>query len=85
MSLGAPSHCGCSQTIARAINYAFERGSLLIAASGNDSDKQRISYPASSPRVMSVGASDHNDQEAPFSNRNSYLDIVAPGKDIYSL
>jgi subtilisin family serine protease len=34
---------------------------------------------------MSVGASDHNDQEAPFSNRNSYLDIVAPGKDIYSL
>ncbi|MBO9323842.1 MAG: peptidase S8 [Roseiflexus sp.] len=85
MSLGAPSHCGCSQTIARAINYAFDRGSLLIAASGNDRDKQRISYPASSPRVMSVGASDHNDQEAPFSNRNSYLDIVAPGKDIYSL
>ena len=85
MSLGAPSHCGCSQTIARAINYAFDRGSLLIAASGNDRDKQRISYPASSPRVMSVGASDHNDQEAPFSNRNSYLDIIAPGKDIYSL
>jgi Subtilisin-like serine proteases len=85
MSLGVPSKCGCSQTIARAINYAFERGSLLIAASGNDGDKQRISYPASSPRVMSVGASDHNDQEASFSNRNSYLDIVAPGKDIYSL
>jgi len=85
MSLGTPSKCGCSQTIARAINYAFDRGSLLIAASGNDGDKQRISYPASSPRVMSVGASDHNDQEASFSNRNSYLDIVAPGKDIYSL
>ena len=34
---------------------------------------------------MSVGASDHRDQEADFSNRNSYLDIVASGKDIYSL
>jgi hypothetical protein len=85
MSLGAPSDCGCSETIARAINYAFDRGSLLIAASGNDGDKQRISYPASSTRVMSVGASDHLDREADFSNRGSYLDIVAPGKDIYSL
>jgi thermitase len=85
MSLGFPSDCGCSETIARAINYAFDRGSLLIAASGNDGDKQRISYPASSTRVMSVGASDHLDQEADFSNRGSYLDIVAPGEDIYSL
>lgn len=85
MSLGMPSNCGCSQTLARAINYAFESGSLLIAASGNDSDKQRTSYPASSPRVMAVGASDKYDREANFSNRDSYLDIVAPGKDIYSL
>lgn len=85
MSLGMPSNCGCSQTIARVINYAFESGSLLIAASGNDSDKQRTSYPASSPRVMAVGASDKYDREASFSNRDSYLDIVAPGKDIYSL
>lgn len=34
---------------------------------------------------MAVGASDHNDREADFSNRDSYLDLVAPGKDIYSL
>jgi thermitase len=85
MSLGFQAKCGCSQTVARTINYAYDNGSILIAASGNDSDKQQISYPASSPRVMAVGASDHNDQEADFSNRDSYLDIVAPGKDIYSL
>lgn len=35
--------------------------------------------------MLSVGATDHNDQEADFSNRNSYLDILAPGVDIYSL
>lgn len=85
MSLGARSNCGCSKTIARAINYAFERGSLLIAASGNDSDKSRISYPAASPRVMSVGASDHHDREASFSNRSTALDILAPGVDVVSL
>lgn len=85
MSLGYASNCGCSQTVARVINYAFERGSLLIAASGNDSDKTRLSYPAASPRVMSVGASDHRDQEADFSNRSQALDIMAPGKDVYSL
>lgn len=85
MSLGYASDCGCSQTVATTINYAFECGSLLIAASGNDYDKGRLSYPASSPRVLSVGASDHNDQETDFSNRNSYLDILAPGKDVYSL
>ncbi|MBC7262027.1 MAG: peptidase S8, partial [Chloroflexi bacterium] len=85
MSLGYESDCGCSQTIARVINYAFEHGSLLIAASGNDYDKNRTSYPASSPRVMAVGATDHNDSETDFSNHDSYLDILAPGKDIYSL
>jgi len=85
LSLGYASKCGCSQTVARAINYAFERGSLLVAASGNDYDKTRLSYPAASPRVMSVGASDHRDQEADFSNRSQALDIMAPGKDVYSL
>ena len=85
MSLGFPSECGCSQTVAGAINYAYEKGVFLVAASGNDSDKGRTSYPASSPRVMAVGASDLNDHEADFSNRDSYLDIMAPGVDIYGL
>jgi subtilisin family serine protease len=85
MSLGYPPNCGCSHTVALAVNYAFERGSLLIAASGNDSDKTHLSYPAASPRVLSVGASDHLDQEADFSNRSQALDILAPGKDIYGL
>ncbi|MCS6774463.1 MAG: S8 family peptidase [Anaerolineae bacterium] len=85
MSLGYKSSCGCSKTVAQAINYAFERGSLLIAASGNDEDKQRMSYPASSPRVMSVGATDHRDREAYFSNRSSQLDIYAPGVSVRSL
>ncbi|MFW5943085.1 MAG: S8 family serine peptidase [Chloroflexota bacterium] len=85
MSLGFTAGCGCSQTVATAINYAFDRGSLLVAASGNDSNKGVLSYPAASPRVMSVGSSNHNDQESDFSNFSAELDIMAPGEDIYSL
>jgi subtilisin family serine protease len=85
MSLGYPAECGCSRTVALTINYAYESGSLLIAASGNEYIKSMLSYPAASPRVLSVGASDHKDLEADFSNRSPALDIMAPGKDIYSL
>lgn len=85
MSLGFPSDCGCSRTVANVINYAYDKGALLIAAAGNDGDKARTSYPASSPRVIAVGASDHNDEEADFSNHGSDLTIIAPGVDIYSL
>lgn len=85
MSLGYKSSCGCSKTVASAINYAFGKGSLLIAASGNDSDKQRLSYPASSSRVVAVGATDHKDVEATFSNRSPAIDIFAPGVNIRSL
>lgn len=85
MSLGYEAGCGCSKTIARAINYAWDRGAILIAASGNDSNKSEISYPASSSRVLAVGATDHRDREASFSNRAPDLDILAPGDEIYSL
>jgi len=83
MSLGMHPNCGCSETMARAINYAWDKGSLLIAAAGNDS-QDRTSYPSSSPRVMSVGASDHNDALASFSNHGGDMDIVAPGIFILS-
>lgn len=85
MSLGYPSDCGCSETVARTINYAYEAGAFLVAASGNDGDKERLSYPAASPRVFSVGASDYRDEEADYSNRAFELNIVAPGTDILSL
>ena len=85
MSLGMAPNCGCSKTLAKSINYAYEKGSLLIAASGNDGVKDGISYPASSPRVLAVGATDAKDVEADFSNRNKKLNIVAPGVEIYGL
>ena len=71
--------------MARAINYAWNKGSLLIAASGNNANKRLISYPASSSRVLAVGASDDRDQEAVFSNRSEAVVLLAPGHGILGL
>lgn len=83
MSLGISPDCGCSKTIAQAINYAFEKGTLIISAAGNDG-KKKLSYPSSSSRSMSIGASDRNDKRASFSNYGKALDLLAPGVKIVS-
>jgi subtilisin family serine protease len=81
MSLGMDPNCGCSETLANAINYAYERGMFMIAAAGNDGI-DKIGYPASSSRVMAIGATHVSGNRAYFSNYGDGLDIVAPGQDI---
>ncbi|MEX2143290.1 MAG: S8 family serine peptidase, partial [Anaerolineales bacterium] len=83
LSLGMSHSCGCSKTLAKALNYAFERGSLIIAAAGNDY-VSGLAYPASSSRVMAIGASNKNDKRANFSSYGPGLDILAPGQSILS-
>jgi hypothetical protein len=83
LSLGMDPNCGCSETLANAINYAYERGMFMIAAAGNDGIN-KISYPASSSRVMAIGATNRSGERAYFSNYGGDLDIVAPGQNILS-
>lgn len=66
-----------------ATDYAWNKGSLLVAASGNDGNPQ-IEYPANYTTVIAVGATDSNDQRASFSNYGTNLELVAPGVDINS-
>jgi subtilisin family serine protease len=81
MSLGGSD---CSQTIADAVNYAyFDKGLVIVAAAGNDGGGS-ISYPAKLAPVIAVGATDHNDHKASFSNFGDELDVVAPGVTIFS-
>jgi len=80
MSLGGPL---CSQTVADAVNYAyFDGGVVIVAAAGNNGGS--ISYPAKHDPVLAVGATDHNDHRAYFSNFGDELDVVAPGVTIFS-
>ena len=80
---------GYSQALADAIGVADSRGSLFVAAAGNNfSDNDaNPTYPSSYdlPNVISVAATDNRDQPAWFSNRGlRSVDLSAPGVDIYS-
>lgn len=60
-----------------------DRDILIIAAAGNDGNSQ-YGYPASYPSVISVGATDVNDEIASFSQYNNQVDISAPGVNVIS-
>ncbi len=80
MSLGGSQ---ASFTERRAMKALYEQGVLLVAAAGNDGTTS-YSYPASYSSVMSVAATDSNNQHANFSQRNSQVEISAPGEAILS-
>ena len=69
--------------VEQAIDKAVSEGSLVVAASGNDGDiGNTLSYPASLPHVLTVGASGRDGHVAPFSSRSRFVDLVAPGQDM---
>ncbi len=63
------------------IEYANNRGIVLVAAAGNNGWDDKIMYPAAFSEVIAVGASADNIL-ADYSNYSSDLDILAPGGDI---
>jgi subtilisin family serine protease len=69
----------------RAIDYAYEHEVLVVVAAGNSGVDTANFGPAASPHVLTVGATDVNDQHADFSNWGASVDIVAPGIDVLSL
>ncbi len=72
-----------SQIIADACQYAYEKGTILIAAAGNKPEPG-IAYPARLSTTISVGAVNGNLGIAGFSSYGPHLDIVAPGVSILS-
>jgi parallel beta-helix repeat protein len=80
---------GFSQTTYDAIEYANAQDCIFVAAAGNEgSDNDLVPiYPAGYdlPNVVSVAATDEDDQLASFSNYGaSSVDLAAPGVDIVS-
>ncbi len=77
MSLGGPTD---DPTLASAIQYAYNKGVLLIAACGNDS-ATNCSFPAAYPEVMAVSSIDYGYNLASYSNSGPEVEITAPGGD----
>lgn len=80
LSLGGTAN---SQLLEEAVNYAINRGAVVVAAAGN-SNSNSYFYPAAYNHVVSVAATDQNDERANFSNWGSWVDMAAPGVSIYS-
>ncbi len=74
-----------SETIAEAIDYAYNMGAVIVAAAGNSETDARNFYPAALWDVITVAATDPSDNLAGFSNFGSKIDVAAPGVDILSL
>ena len=72
-----------SFVIRDAIDYAYARGVLLVAAAGNDRAQDTI-YPAGYRKVIAVAATDQNKQRFYQSNFGASIDIGAPGNVILS-
>ncbi len=80
LSLGSSS----SDTYLRqAVQYAISKGSVVVAASGNDGC-DCVSYPARYEEVFAVGASNQSDVPTSFSSYGSSLDVLAPGISMIS-
>jgi len=60
------------------IDYATNKGALVVAAAGNE-HVNKVDYPAAYPKVLSVGATTERDCLADYSNWGTGLDLVAPG------
>lgn len=72
-----------SQTVADAIDYAWNQGVVLVASAGNKNDSAPY-YPAAYPQCISVAATGPGDQKDSFSNFGSWVDVAAPGTGIFS-
>ncbi|MET7748396.1 S8 family serine peptidase [Micromonospora sp. NPDC005367] len=69
---------------AQAIQYALSKGVVVVASAGNDGDGQNlVAYPVGYPGVIGVAASTPSGGRADFSTVHSYVDVAAPGVDIW--
>ncbi len=96
MSLGRSVRPGEARTpeYEEAGAYALERGSLVVAAAGNDSRREYgfvapVSEPANAPSILAVGALDPRLAVAPFSNggvegEGGEVDLAGPGVGVLS-
>ncbi len=65
----------------RAVDYAWRKGLVLAASSGNNGAR-RVSYPAAFADVIAVGGTNWYDELAYYSNTGKALDVVAPGGEM---
>jgi serine protease len=84
MSLGTNARFGVTSiaVMDAALDYAYANGVTVVCASGNDGNRNNVSYPAIYPSTIAVGATDFRNSVPRYSNKGTGLDLVAPGGDL---
>ena len=79
LSLGG---AGGSQTLEDAVNHAWNKGALVVAAAGNDGADARL-WPAAYPNSMAIASTNDQDFRSCFSNwGQDYISVSGPGESI---
>jgi serine protease len=70
-----------SQALREAVQYAYDRGVVVVAAAGNSGG--RVEFPAAYDEfVIGVGATRFDNTRASYSNFGPEVDLMAPGGDL---
>lgn len=75
----------CPTILQEAVDYAYARGVVLVAAAGNSpSTPDPEVFPANCAHVLGVAATTSSDVLASYSNPGNHVSVAAPGSYIYS-
>jgi Subtilase family len=80
MSLSGPP----DELILKAIERLSAKGTLFVAAAGNEGPTAGPSYPAAYEQVIAVTAVNKDLQGYRYANRGNYIDVAAPGVAIWT-
>lgn len=80
LSLGSQ---GRSSTMEKAINYATNKGALVVAAGGNYGDNKPV-YPAAYGKALGVIHTDSRNRRGFDASRGKHIGVAAPGVDVVS-
>jgi thermitase len=72
-----------SPDLIEAVDYAWDRGAIIIAAAGNKGGSDP-SYPAYYVNCLAVAGTNENNSLALLSSHGDWVDVAAPGFNIYS-
>lgn len=72
-----------SQVLREAVEYAYERNVLIVAAAGNNTTHAQ--YPAAYPHVLAVGSVSANGARSSFTPEGYEMDVLAQGENIVGL
>jgi thermitase len=86
LSLGGPSSDRKQRAYKKAVDYAREKGCIVVVAAGNSNMNAKDYAPANTPGVITVSAIDEALNRAVFSNtvQDVAMGIGAPGVNVYS-